>query len=94
MNQALFSGAQCRDERQWAQTGAQEIPSGTGCPERLWSLSADLQVVFGHGPGQPALGGPASAGLCMRGPAEARYRITNWLWLERSFKSTNGVVSV
>lgn len=46
------------------------------------------------GPGRPALGGPASAGLCMRGLAESPYRITNWLWLERSFKSTKAVVSL
>ena len=49
-NQAIFSGAQGQDERQWAQTGTLEVPSehqeelpsllyrcwsiGTGCPEK------------------------------------------------------------
>jgi len=26
-SQALFSGAQCQDQRQWAQTETQEVPS-------------------------------------------------------------------
>ena len=26
-NQGLFSGAQCQDKRQWAQTGTQDVPS-------------------------------------------------------------------
>ena len=50
---AVFSGVQLQDKGQWAQIGAQEIPyehegkkmftlrvqsTGSGCPERLWSL--------------------------------------------------------
>ena len=74
-SQALFSSAQGQYERQWAHTGAQEVLSKHqetllylaedralawvaqgGCGI---SLLGDLQKPPGHGPGQPALGGPA-----------------------------------
>ena len=61
-----FGGAQGQEKRQWAQTEAQEVPfehqetlfhcegEVVGCP----SLR-DIQKLSGHGPGKPALGGPA-----------------------------------
>jgi len=75
--QTLFSGAQRQDKGQWAQTEAQEVPSEheeellhsegdgalvaqRGCG---FSLSGDIQDPPGQGPVQPALGGPASAGV-------------------------------
>ena len=53
-SQALFSGAQWQDKRQWAHTETQQVPSehqetlllwqwsniGTDCPRRLWNLSS------------------------------------------------------
>ena len=73
--QALFSSAQRQDKGQWAQTEAQEVPSeheeellyfeGDGALEQAAqggcgvSFSGDLP---GHGPLQPAVGDPASAG--------------------------------
>lgn len=61
---------------QWAQIGTQKALSkhqaalcrwcspGTGCPERLWGLLlGDLPKVPGDGPGQPAMRGPAGAGV-------------------------------
>jgi len=31
-SQALFSSAQCQDERQWAQNGVLEVPPNTNLP--------------------------------------------------------------
>ena len=76
-NWSLFSCAQQQDERQWAQTEAQEVlaeyerallysegdSTGTGCPERLWSLlSGYIQNPSGCHPAQCALGDPAQQG--------------------------------
>ena len=76
--QALFSGAQWQDKGQWAQTEAQELPSeheeellpseGDGALAQAAqgscevSFSGDIQDLPGHGPVQPAVGDPASAG--------------------------------
>ena len=76
--QALFSGAQRQDKGQWAQTGAQEVPSeheeellpseGDGALEQAAqggcgvSFSGDIQDLPGQGSVQPAVGDPASAG--------------------------------
>lgn len=35
------------------------VTTGTGCPEGMWNLPP--QKLFGHGPGQPVLGGPVYA---------------------------------
>jgi len=71
------AGAKC-SKGQWAQTEAQEVPSeheeeflhseGDGALEQAAqggcgvSFSGDIQDPPGHGPLQPALGDPASAG--------------------------------
>jgi len=76
--QTLFSGVQRQDKGQWAQTEAQEVPAeheeellhseGDRALEqaaprgRRVSFSADIQDPPGHGPVQPAVGDPASAG--------------------------------
>ena len=77
-NRALSSGAQGQDQRQWAQTEAQEVPSehqGTlsycqGDRVLAWvaqsgggvCILGDTQRPSGHGPGQLGLGGPTWAG--------------------------------
>ena len=76
--QTLFSGAQWQDKGQWAQTEAQEAlaeheeeilhSEGDGALEKAaqggcgFSFSGDIQDLPGHGPVQPAVGDPASAG--------------------------------
>ena len=79
--QALSSGAQCQDKRQWTQAGIQGVSperqqiffqcTGAGllawASQRLWSLLLeDLQKLPGRGPGSPALGVPAGAGVSQR----------------------------
>ncbi len=82
-SQALFSGAQWQDQRQWAQTETQEVPSEH--QETLFhseseevaqrgggvSILGDSQAPPTH-PGQPAPGGPAWAGgldqMTFKGP--------------------------
>ena len=71
-SQAVSSGAQWQDQRQWAQTETQEVPSQyqktlIRC-EDDWALAQvaqrgcrvyvpqDIQKPSGHGPGQPAPG--------------------------------------
>jgi len=81
--QALSSGAQCQDKRQWTQTGIQGVSperqqiffqcTGAGllawAAQRLWSLLLeDLQKLPGCGPGCPAVYGPACAGIGADGP--------------------------
>jgi len=77
--QTLFSGAQRQDKGQWAQTGAEEVPSeheeellpseGDGAPAQAAqggcgvSFSGDIQDPPGQGPVQPAVGDPALAGV-------------------------------
>jgi len=75
--QALFSGVQWQDKGQRAQTEAEEVPSeheeellpseGDGALEQVAQrgcgfFSGDIQDPPGHGPVQPAVGDPASAG--------------------------------
>lgn len=75
-SQAVFSGAQCQDKRPWAQKGTEEFPSEhqqtlfhceveraqvaqRGCGG---FLLGNTQEVLTHGPGQSAVGSPASPG--------------------------------
>lgn len=71
MVQALHSGAQCQDQRHWAQMEMCEFPSTSGntfftvrvtkhwiVPEIVRSPLGDNQNPCGHGPGQWALGVP------------------------------------
>ena len=76
--QTLFSGAQRQDKGQQAQTEAEEVPAeqeeellpseGDGALEQAAqgggevSFSGDIQDPPGHGPVQPTVGNPASAG--------------------------------
>lgn len=76
-SQALPCGAQCQDQRPWAQTGAQEVPSELQEAllhhEGSWaqvqvamggcgvSIRGGIQESPGCGPGQLTLGGPAGA---------------------------------
>ena len=86
--QALFSGAQRQDKGQWAQTEAQEAPAeheeellpseGDGALEQAAqggcgdSFCGDIQDPPEHGPVQPTVGDPSSAGgldcVTHRGP--------------------------
>ena len=72
-SQALFSGAKCQDNRQWAQTETQEAPSEHQetlfqCAGELAQVAqggcgvfilGDIQKPPGHSPEQLALGGRA-----------------------------------
>lgn len=69
MVQALHSGAQCQDQRHWAQTEMCPSTSGNAfftvrmtehwiVPEVVRSPLGDNQNPCGHGPGQWALGVP------------------------------------
>ena len=70
-NQALFSGAQWQDNRQWAQTETQEVlehqetffhcESDQAVAQRGGGVSipGDIQKLSGHSPEPPGLGGHA-----------------------------------
>lgn len=51
-------------EQLWRKApGWEGLSAGAVCPGRMWSpLLGDTQKLSGDSPGQPALGGPASAG--------------------------------
>jgi len=77
-SQALLSGAQCQDKRQWAQPETQEVPSehqktvlnceGQGALAQVAqggcgvSVVGDTQKLPRHSPGQLALGLPVCTG--------------------------------
>lgn len=45
-SQALFSSAQCQDERQWAQNGVLEVPPNTNLPVSGWWLDLTIIRIF------------------------------------------------